>query len=65
MGAIIGENKILLADKMNYFYVIQEIVKVLKKKKDAKLNHAINMLNNEQDQIQVRQIMQEFKVSYK
>ena len=65
MGAIIGENKILLIDKMNFFYVIKEIVKVLKKKKDAKLNHAINMLNDEQDQVNVREILKEYKVGYK
>lgn len=62
---IIAENKILHADKMNFFYVIQETVKLLKKKHDPKLNHAINMLNSEEDQKQVRKIFQEFKVGVK
>lgn len=61
----IAENKILHADKMNFYYVIQEVIKVLKKKKEAKLAHAVNMLNNEQDQLEVRKILAEFKIPLK
>lgn len=49
VAQISSENKILYADKMNFFYVIQEIIKTLKKKKDAKLSHALKMLNKDED----------------
>lgn len=47
MAQNIAENKMLHSDKMNLMYVVQELVKHLKKKKEAKLSHAINMLNKE------------------
>lgn len=45
MTKIIVENKTLLADKMNFFYVIQEIIKGCKKRKESKIENALKMLS--------------------
>lgn len=58
----IAENKRLKAEKMNFYYVIKELAKCLKKKKHQ-LRNALSMLT-EEDLAEVDAVMEEFKIKY-
>ena len=59
---LIAETKRLKAEKMNFYYVIKELTKCLKKKKHQ-LKNALSMLT-EEDLAEVDAVMEEFKIKY-
>ena len=58
----IAENRRLTAEKMNFHYVIKEVIKAAKKKK-AKVKNALSLLNDEDEQ-EVIKILKELKVKF-
>ncbi len=60
---ILAENKKMYAEKINFHYVIQEIIKTCKKKKGTNLKKALQMLT-ENDKKEIKNILKEFKVKY-
>lgn len=62
VAVLIAESKRLKAEKMNFYYVIKELTKSLKKKKHQ-LRNALSMLT-EEDLTEVDAVLQEFKITY-
>ncbi len=59
----ISENKRLVAEKDNFYYLIQEIIKYLKKKKGSQVKNALSMLADK-DEEEVKKIFKSFKLKY-
>lgn len=62
MAMIIAENKKFKAEKIYYFYVIKEAIKIAKKQKHQ-MKNAVSFLSDE-DANEVLKILKEFKLSY-
>jgi hypothetical protein len=62
MAMIIAENKRFKADKIYYFYVIKEAIKIAKKQKHQ-MKNAMSFLSDE-DANEVIKILKEFKLSF-
>ena len=63
LATYIADNKRLKAERINYLYVIKEICKCLKKKKNHQVRNALSMLE-EDDSQEIEATLKEFKVKY-
>ncbi len=62
LGQLQLENKVLRAEKTNFYYLLQETIKKLKKKNHS-VENAISLLN-EQDQAEVEEIFKDLGLKH-